>query len=380
MKIGITCYPVVGGSGIVATELGMALAARGHQVHFISYQLPFRLDQFRENVFFHQVEISSYPLFKYPPYTLSLAAKMADVVCRWKLDLLHVHYAIPHATAAFLAKQIARDCHIKVVTTLHGTDVTLVGSERSFHEITRFALEASDGLTAVSESIKNQTYDVFDIKRPIEVIPNFVDTEEFKPNPDKCSRECFAQPDEKIIMHASNFRPVKRAKDVVEVFHTVRSKLKAKLVLVGDGPEMAAVEDLINNYDLTEDVHLLGSQNSVESILPAADLFLLPSETESFGLAALEAMSCGVPVIASDAGGLPELITDGEDGYLCRVGDVDGMSRTAIDLLSDENKLEATKKAARNTAVTKFPVDRIVPMYENFYLQVASGRVKEIVG
>ncbi len=374
MKIGITCYPVVGGSGIVATELGMLLAARGHQVHFISYQLPFRLDQFRENVFFHQVDVSSYPLFKYPPYTLSLAAKMADVVCRWKLDLLHVHYAIPHATAAFLAKQIAGDCKIKVVTTLHGTDITLVGSERSFFEITKFSVEISDGITTVSEALRKQTVEMFDIKKPIAVIPNFVDIDHFKPGVRHCSRRTFAAEDEVIMMHASNFRPVKRIPDVIEIFRRVREKVKTKLVLVGDGPEMSLAEHLIGQHGLNDEVMLLGNQDSIATILPIADLFVLPSQTESFGLSALEAMSCGVPAMVSDTGGLPELVTNGVDGFLLPVGDVGAMSEAAIALLSDKGKLTTMKEAARNTAVTRFSADRMVPLYEEYYLRVIAGR------
>lgn len=374
MKIGITCYPVVGGSGIVATELGMLLAARGHQVHFISYQLPFRLDQFRENVFFHQVDVSSYPLFKYPPYTLSLAAKMADVVCRWKLDLLHVHYAIPHATAAFLAKQIAGDCKIKVVTTLHGTDITLVGSERSFFEITKFSVEISDGITTVSEALRRQTVEMFDTRKPIAVIPNFVDVNDFKPGVRHCSRRTFAGEDEMIMMHASNFRPVKRIPDVIEIFRRVREKVKTKLVLVGDGPEMSLAEHLIGQHGLNDEVMLLGNQDSIGTILPVADLFVLPSQTESFGLSALEAMSCGVPALVSDTGGLPELVTNGVDGFLCPVGDVGAMSEAAIGLLSNKSRLATMKEAARNTAVTRFSADRMVPMYEDYYLRVIAGR------
>jgi L-malate glycosyltransferase len=370
VKIGITCYPVMGGSGIVATELGMALAARGHQVHFISYALPFRLDRFRENVFFHEVEVSSYPLFKYPPYTESLAAKMADVVCRWKLDLLHVHYAIPHAPAAFLAKQIARDCRIKVITTLHGTDVTLVGSERSFFEITKFSLNESDGVTAVSEAIKKQTIEVFGLNKHIEVIHNFVNTEVFKPDRTLCTRLPFSQDDHKIVMHLSNFRPVKRTADVIETFRILHEKVKSKLVLIGDGPDLALVEHLARKYMIDQDVIFLGSQDSVESILPAADLFLLPSQTESFGLAALEAMSCGVPVVASRVGGLPEVVTDGLDGYLCEMGDVEAMGKMAAEMLLDESRLNKMKEAARATAVGRFASDLLVQKYEDYYLTI----------
>jgi L-malate glycosyltransferase len=370
MKIGITCYPVMGGSGIVATELGMALAARGHQVHFISYALPFRLDRFRENVFFHEVEVSSYPLFKYPPYTESLAAKMADVMCRWKLDLLHVHYAIPHAPAAFLAKQIAKDCRIKVITTLHGTDVTLVGSERSFFEITKFSVNESDGVTAVSEAIKKQTIEVFGLDKHIEVIHNFVNTEQFKPDSTACIRLPFTQDDHKIIMHLSNFRPVKRAADVLEIFRLIHERVKSKLVLIGDGPDLSLVEHLARQNQIDNDIIFLGSQDSVESLLPAADLFLLPSLTESFGLAALEAMSCGVPVIASRAGGLPEVVTHGLDGFLYEVGDVAAMGKAGIEMLQDDFKLKAMKAAARATAVERFASDLIVKKYEDYYLSI----------
>jgi L-malate glycosyltransferase len=374
MKIGITCYPVIGGSGIVATELGMALAARGHQVHFISYALPYRLDRFRENVFFHEVEISSYPLFKYPPYTLSLAAKMADVVCRWKLDLLHVHYAIPHAPAAFLAKQIAKDCRIKVITTLHGTDVTLVGTERSFFDITKFSLAESDGLTAVSESIKKQTVEVFGIEKPIEVIHNFVNTEIFKPDLTRCPRSSFTQDDHKIVMHLSNFRPVKRTADVIEIFRRIHEQVRSKLVLIGDGPDLPLVEHLAKQSRIDNDVVFLGSQDSVESILPAADLFLLPSQTESFGLAALEAMSCGAPVVASRTGGLPEVVTHGVDGFLYDVGDVESMGRVSAELLKDENALRRMKLAARQTAISRFASDLLVRKYEDYYLSIITQK------
>jgi N-acetyl-alpha-D-glucosaminyl L-malate synthase BshA len=364
----------MGGSGIVATELGMLLAARGHQVHFITYALPFRLDRFRENVFFHEVEVSSYPLFKYPPYTLSLAAKMADVVCRWKLDLLHVHYAIPHATAAFLAKQIAQGCRLKVVTTLHGTDITLVGSERSFFEITKFSVASSDGITAVSEAIKQRTVEVFGITNPIEVIPNFVNVEQFKPDNTLCPRKTFCADGHKVIMHLSNFRPVKHIGDVMDIFRLIHEQVKSKLVLIGDGPEMPLAHDLATRYQLNDDVLFLGSQDSVETILPAADLFLLPSQSESFGLAALEAMSCGVPVIGCRLGGLPELVTDGVDGFLCGAGDVAAMGQAGAALLLDPNRLQQMKAAARATAVNRFASDRMIGKYEDYYLSVITGK------
>jgi N-acetyl-alpha-D-glucosaminyl L-malate synthase BshA len=370
VKIGITCYPVVGGSGIVATELGMHLARRGHQVHFISYQMPFRLDRFHENVFFHEVEVSSYPLFKYPPYTLSLAAKMRDVVCRYQLDLLHVHYAIPHATAAFLAKQFISDCRIKVITTLHGTDVTLVGSDPSFFEITKFSVAASDGVTAVSEFLKQETYDVFGIDKPIEVIHNFIDTEVYKPETELCPRHIFTTEGHKIVMHLSNFRPVKRIADVIETFRIIHEKVKSKLILIGEGPEMPLAQSLIDKHHLREDVVCLGNQDSVESILPAGDLFLLPSSRESFGLAALEAMACGMPVISTLAGGVPELIRNGEDGYLFGIGDVKSMGRAGVDLLSSEEKLKSMKAAARATAVERFSAEQGIKRYEDFYLKI----------
>lgn len=373
MKVGITCYPVVGGSGIVATELGMYLAKRGHQVHFISYQMPFRLDSFHENVFFHEVEVSTYPLFKYPPYTLSLAAKMRDVVCRYQLDVLHVHYAVPHATAAFLAKQFVTDCRIKVITTLHGTDVTLVGSDPSFFEITKFSVDSSDGVTAVSEFLKKETYDVFGIDKHIEVIHNFIDTDEFTSENLLCPRHVFTTEGHKIIMHLSNFRPVKRIADVIETFRIIHDKIKSRLVLIGEGPDTVTAQNLVDKYSLRDDVIFLGSQDSVETILPAGDLFLLPSNRESFGLAALEAMACGVPVISSNAGGVPELVTHGKDGFLCAIGDTDSMGRLGIELLSDEERLRAFKEAARQTAVERFSVEEGIAKYEDFYLRICSS-------
>ena len=374
MKIGIVCYPTYGGSGVIATELGLGLARKGHEIHFITYRRPVRLAHFDANVFYHEVDNEDYPLFEYPPYDTALASKIVDVVQYQNLDLLHVHYAIPHATAAFLAKQISGDCKIKVVTTLHGTDITLVGSERSFFEITKFSVDVSDGITTVSEAIRKQTVDVFDIKKPIEVIPNFVDVEAFKPGVRHCSRRTFAQEDELILMHASNFRPVKRVPDVIEIFSRVRKKLKCKLILVGDGPEMSMAELLIGKNGLNDEVMLLGNQDSIATILPVADLFLLPSQTESFGLSALEAMACGVPVIASNTGGLPELVTHCYDGFLLPVGDVEGMSEAAIGLLGDKGKLNAMKEAARTSAVTRFSSNLMVPRYEDYYMRVIAGR------
>lgn len=372
MKIGITCYPVIGGSGVVATELGMYLAKLGHQVHFISYQAPFRLDSYHENIFFHEVEVSNYPLFKYPPYTLSLAAKMADVVCRYSLDVLHVHYAIPHATAAFLAKQFVTDCRIKVITTLHGTDVTLVGSDRSFYEITKFSIKASDGVTSVSDWLSTQVNEVFGIDRPIKTIHNFIDTQIFKPDCSRTPRKLFSPEGHKLVMHLSNFRPVKRIADVIETFRLIHEKIKCRLVLIGDGPDMALANHLIDKCRLKDDVIVLGNQDSIETILPAADLFLLPSESESFGLAALEAMACGVPVVATDTGGVPELITPGVDGELAEIGDTESMAKAGIEILSDSDKLAAMKKAARNTAVERFSAAAGVRKYEEFYVSICT--------
>src|SRR5580700_7501296 len=316
MKIGITCYPTYGGSGVVATELGMELAARGHEVHFISYALPVRLDAAKENIVFHEVEVTNYPLFEHAPYTLTLAVKLLEVANSAGLDLLHVHYAIPHSISALLARMMAAPKRLPFITTLHGTDITLVGNDRSFLPITKFSIEQSDGVTAISHYLKQRTLEEFDIKHPIEVIPNFVNCDLYCRKDDPALRAEWAPEGEPILMHLSNFRPVKRLTDVVEMFAKVREKMRAKLVLIGDGPDRGAAEYLVRKKKLARDVHFLGKQDRVYQFLSEADLFLLPSDMESFGLAALEAMACEVPVVATNVGGLPEVVEHGVDGYL----------------------------------------------------------------
>jgi len=375
MRIGVTCYPVPGGSGVVATELGIELAKRGHQVHFITYSPPFRLQRFIENLYYHQVEVSNYPLFKFPPYTLSLACKMAEIAELWSLDLLHAHYAIPHATAAFLAKSILKANSPKVITTLHGTDITLVGADKSFSGITKFSIEESDGVTAVSNFLKKRTNEEFGLKKEIEMIPNFVDTERFIPKQDKVRRGQFAKDEEKILMHISNFRPVKRIEDVIKIFHLVNKQIPSKLVLIGDGPDLSKALSLSRDFGIEDKVISLGGQDYVENLLPVADLFLLPSDQESFGLVALEAMSCGVPIIATKTGGLPEVVIDGENGFLGPLGDVGFMSDKGIELLSDEDRLNKFREKCRRRAVEKFDSKLIVPRYEEYYKKVIGDRL-----
>jgi L-malate glycosyltransferase len=373
MNIGITCYPVAGGSGIVATELGQQLAMRGHQVHFISYALPFRLDKYQQNLFFHGVETTAYPLFKHPPYTLSLAAKMAEVVCQFNLEILHVHYAIPHATSAFLAKQLI-NCKIpKIITTLHGTDITLVGSDPSYYDITRFSIKASDGITAVSSYLANETEQVFKIGKEIKVIHNFFDIGRFNPESQECKRRSFASEGEFVISHISNFRPVKRIIDVIDIFEKISRQLPAKLLLIGEGPDAILARRQVNKKNLNDKVVFLGNQDRVEAILPLSDLFLLPSEEESFGLAALEALACGVPVIGTSGTGLVEVIDEGVNGYLFPVGDTAEMAKAAVELLSNGNMLMQFKLDARKLALERFSSDKIVPQYEEYYHQVLHG-------
>jgi N-acetyl-alpha-D-glucosaminyl L-malate synthase BshA len=370
MKIGITCYPTHGGSGVVATELGMELAKRGHVVHFISYQVPFRLKPFQENVYFHEVQITTYPLFQYPPYTLALAAKMAEVADEAELDVLHAHYAIPHAICGYLARQIAKSAKLRMVTTLHGTDITLVGSDPSFRSLTRFGIDQSDGVTAVSEFLRRKTVEVFGTKRPIQVIPNFVDTSRYVPRSTAhCHRDRFAKKGERILVHISNFRPSKRVTDVVRVFAAVRREVPSVLLMVGDGVERTQSRDVAVELGVERYVKYLGQMDAVEDVLGCGDLFLLTSENESFGLAALEAMSSGVPVIGTTAEGLPELIRPGQTGYMLPVGDVEGMARRAIEILSDPKKHQAMAAASRRIAVEQYEASRIVPQYENFYLE-----------
>ena len=377
MRIGITCYPTYGGSGVVATELGIALAKRGHQVHFISYALPFRLQKYYENVYFHEVQVTDYPLFKYPPYDLALAAEMMEVTQEMHLEILHVHYAIPHAACAYLTRQMMGSNSPKIITTLHGTDITLVGRDKSFFPITKFSIEQSDGVTAVSEYLKNETMRQFRIQNHIRVIPNFVDIHDFTGSPRECSRKHFAPKGEKVLMHVSNFRPVKRVQDIIKVFANVHSKLPAKLVLIGEGPEKDPALDLAKSLGIHQDIICLGKQDSLQDLLPCADLYLLPSELESFGLSALEALASGVPVIGTNAGGLPEVVIHGENGFLRPVGDIEGMTEGSLKLLTDGKLMLKFKTSARERAVQFFDTDERIAEYENFYLDVLEGKAKE---
>jgi len=373
MVIGITCYPVSGGSGVVATELGQQLAVRGHQVHFISYALPFRLDRYQANLMYHGVDTTAYPLFKFPPYTLTLAAKMAEVTRNFKLDILHMHYAIPHATCAYLAKQLLAgqgERQPKIITTLHGTDITLVGSDPSFYDITRFSILSSDGLTAVSKYLVNETKEVFKIEREIRVIHNFFIPQRFKPTTRDCTRSEFAQDDEFLIAHISNFRPVKRTLDVIDIFDKIAKELPAKLLLIGEGPDIVLARRQINKRKLNDRVIFLGNQSRVEAVLPYADLFLLPSEEESFGLVALEALACGVPVIGTSGTGLVEVVDDHTNGFLLPVGDTVAMAKASISLLENTKRLNQFKRAAADLALKKFASDKIVSEYERYYEEV----------
>ena len=375
MRIGITCYPTYGGSGAVATELGLALARRGHEIHFIAYASPFRLRQFTENVYLHEVDMSgAYPLFEYFPYSLALAVKQHEVALREELDVLHVHYAVPHATAAFLAKQMLvpqRD--LKVVTTLHGTDITLVGQAKSFFTVTRFSIERSDAVTAVSEFLKDETYEAFGcVGCDIEVIPNFVNLAEFHPAPDGSSRRALAPEGARVVMHVSNFRSVKRIPDVLSVFARIRERVPSVLILVGDGPERPAAEQQAEELGIAEHVQFLGKVDTVADLLRCADLFLLPSESESFGLAALEALACGVPVIGSAVGGLPEVVNDSACGALLPVGEVEAMADAGIAFFTDDVRLARAREAAVARA-REFASDLIVPRYEELYRRVLGG-------
>ena len=373
MKIGIVCYPTFGGSGVVATELGIGLAKEGHKVHFITYSQPTRLDFFNENLFYHEVDIRSYPLFQYPPYELALASKMVDVVKYERLDLLHVHYAIPHASAAVMAKQILKSegIEIPIVTTLHGTDITLVGKDPSYEPVVTYSINMSDGVTAVSEDLKKDTYKHFNITREIRVIPNFIDLEKFKKQRKDHFKTAICPNGEKLIVHTSNFRKVKRVDDVVRVFDKVADTVPAKLLLVGDGPERAHIENLCRELNIYDDVRFLGKLEQVEEVLSVADLFLMPSEKESFGLAALEAMACEVPLISSNAGGIPELNIDGVTGFTCHVGNIDCMTRHALHVLSDDNL--AGFKANALARAKEFDIEKILPVYEDFYNEVAAS-------
>ena len=369
MRIGITCYPTFGGSGVVATELGLALAKGGDDVHFISYALPSRLSVLHERVHFHEVTVTPYPLFDpYPPYTLALATKMAEVAAYEKLDVLHVHYAIPHAISAYLAKQILHS-NLKVITTLHGTDITLVGRDVSYLPITKFGIEVTDGVTAVSEWLKDETAKNFDTKKAIEVIPNFVDGTRFK-RYESAFCHLFGAPADKLVCHVSNFRPVKRIMDVIKVFERVAQEIPSRLLMIGDGPERSKAETYCREHGLRDRVFFLGSVPNLEEVVGSSDLFLLPSETESFGMAALEAMASEVPVIASRSGGLPEVVVDGETGYLVKVGDVDTMATRAIEILGDDSLRRRMGAAARASAIDRFDENKIVPRYRELYEKV----------
>jgi N-acetyl-alpha-D-glucosaminyl L-malate synthase BshA len=370
IKIGIVCYPTFGGSGVVATELGKALAQEGHKVHFITYSQPPRLDLFNENLFYHEVDFRSYPLFEFPPYELALASKMVSVVKNERLDLLHVHYAIPHASAAYMAKQIlqSQGIIIPVVTTLHGTDITLVGKDPSYEPVVTFSINQSDGVTAVSADLKKETYEYFPIVNDIEVIPNFIDLEKFKKQKKDHFKKAICPHGEMLVVHTSNFRKVKRIPDVIHVFANIRKEIPAKLLMIGDGPERSHAEKMCRELGIYDDVRFLGKLDAVEEVLSVADLFLMPSEKESFGLAALEAMACEVPVISSNTGGLPELNIDGQTGFMSPVGDVEDMTQKAL-LILDKNNLPRFKENALKRA-QEFDITRILPLYENYYQRI----------
>ncbi|HZD95105.1 MAG TPA: N-acetyl-alpha-D-glucosaminyl L-malate synthase BshA [Candidatus Sulfotelmatobacter sp.] len=377
MKIGITCYPTYGGSGVVGTELGIELASRGHEVHFIAYQQPIRLNTEQPRTFFHEVTVSQYPLFEYPPYDLALATRMAEVAENYDLDLLHVHYAIPHSVSALLARQMLAAQHngksrrLPFVTTLHGTDITIVGADRSYLPVTRYSIEQSDGVTAISEYLKQRTLQEFDIHNHIEVITNFVNCDVYKRDPKAAEHRAeFADKDERILVHLSNFRPVKRLCDVIEIFDRVQKQVPSRLLLMGDGPERSRAEWLVNQKGLRKKVEFLGKVDRVYEKLSVADLMVVPSEMESFGLAALEGMACEVPAVATAVGGVPEVIEHGRSGFLAEVGDVETMSRCAIDILSDETRLREMGKVARWEAQSRFCSSKIIPEYESFYQRV----------
>jgi N-acetyl-alpha-D-glucosaminyl L-malate synthase BshA len=373
MRIGITCYPTYGGSGVVATELGIELAAMGHEVHFISYSQPFRLSGRDDGIFYHEVPVSSYPLFEFPPYDLALASRMAEVAEFCDLDLLHVHYAIPHSVSALLARQMLaiKGRKLPFVTTLHGTDITLIGLDRSYLPITRFSIQESDGVTSISNYLKDKTIESFGVTRPIEVIPNFVNCDVYTPIADEATRAAararYAKPGEAVLLHLSNFRPVKRVVDVVKVFAQVVKEVPAQLLLVGDGPDRSAAEWLAHDLKINERVHFLGKQERVNELLPLADLMVMPSQLESFGLAALESMACKVPAIATRVGGVAELIEDGVTGLLYPVGNVDEMAAGALGLLTDRNRLETMRDAARKDAQKRFCASLVVPKYVKYY-------------
>jgi N-acetyl-alpha-D-glucosaminyl L-malate synthase BshA len=377
MKIGIVCYPTFGGSGVLATELGKALAQKGHQVHFITYQQPVRLNGFIPNIFYHEVQVPTYPLFDYPPYETALASTMVDVIKNNQLQLLHVHYAIPHASAAYMAKKILEQegIYIPVITTLHGTDITLVGRDKTYAPVVAFSINQSDAITAVSQNLRDETFKTFKIEKNIEVIHNFVDVQRFSRKPIDAFKKVIAPNGERVLLHASNFRRIKRVQDVVKIFHAVSKQIPSKLLFVGDGPERGSAEDLCRQLGVCDDVRFVGKQEQMEDILAIADLFLLTSEYESFGLAALEAMAAGVPVVSTNAGGLSEIMVQGFNGYMSNVGDVEMMSQQAMDILGNEERLQQFKQNAAQHAHS-FDIHNIVPLYEKLYDEVLS---KELV-
>jgi N-acetyl-alpha-D-glucosaminyl L-malate synthase BshA len=368
MNIGIVCYPTFGGSGVLATELGKALADKGHNIHFITYQQPVRLTGFSANIFYHEVRVPTYPLFDFPPYETALASTMVDVIRNHHVDLLHVHYAIPHASAAYMAKKILEqeNRHIPVITTLHGTDITLVGKDKTYAPVVAFSINQSDAITAVSKNLREETYSTFHIEKEIQVIYNFVDITRFSKKPIDAFRKVIAPNGERIIMHASNFRKIKRIADVIHIFHRIRNEIPSKLLLVGDGPERPMAEELSRELDICDDVRFVGKQQDMEEIYAISDLFLLPSEYESFGLAALEAMAGGSPVIATRTGGLPEIIEEGRTGFMGEVGDIETMSRQALRILRTDETLAQFREESRKTA-RRFDISNIVPQYESLY-------------
>jgi N-acetyl-alpha-D-glucosaminyl L-malate synthase BshA len=373
MKIGITCYPTYGGSGIVATELGLELANRGYDVHFISYANPIRLDPGIPRIHYHEVEVSNYPLFQFPPYCLALASRMAEVAERYDLDLLHVHYAIPHSISALLARQMtAKFRKLPFITTLHGTDITLVGIDRSYFPITKFSIEESDGVTSISEYLRARTVEEFGVSNEIRVIHNFVNCDTYSPDPEKSVARRYAPGDDKILIHVSNFRPVKRALDCVRILAEARKQFPAHLLMVGDGPDRGPAETLAQSLNVDEHVTFLGKQNHVERLLPQAHALLMPSDLEGFGLAALEAMACGVPAVATNVGGVPELVTHGVDGFLEAPGDIAAQAGRVVALLSDARLHDRMSQAARNTATSRFCTERIIPQYEKYYEEVCA--------
>jgi N-acetyl-alpha-D-glucosaminyl L-malate synthase BshA len=377
MKIGIVCYPTFGGSGVLATELGKALAQKGHHVHFITYQQPVRLNGFMPNIFYHEVQVATYPLFDYPPYETALSSTLVDVIKNHHLQLLHVHYAIPHASAAYMAKKILEQegIQIPVITTLHGTDITLVGRDKTYAPVVAFSINQSDAITAVSQNLRDETFNTFKIEKPIQVIHNFVDVERFSRKPIDAFKKLIAPNGERVLLHASNFRKVKRVEDVVQIFYEVNQQIPSKLLFVGDGPERGSAEELCRKLDTCDDVHFVGKQEQMEDILAIADLFLLTSQYESFGLAALEAMAAGVPVVSTNAGGLPEIMVQGVTGYMGNIGDVQSMSQQAIDILQFDERLNEFKQNAAQHA-KRFDIHNIVPLYEQLYDEVLS---KELV-